>query len=327
MNRIAVGSEPKKCVDAAIEFFQTVVNGYWLACACEILGISGIDDSVHLPPEIQHGTPSQKLIYVRNIARKIVDRLTLVDSGFFGGEVETADSDDRVHNYTRVLCHYGALVTEFRDAWAEGDGERIVRCWKLFLPHFKVSGCSKYALEALRLQIQLQVLSPNLAHQLKWHRFVNTQGGIGKNIPCDLYNEHVNKLIKTIIQNMGSNLTEQSLQRAVRCVSPLSAICKHFDAICHVPVTTTAHSSKSDMPDTAKVVSIVLQQNLLKEIGVRCHRSFPNMSLNPLDKWKKKDTEMWVKVKQIDFGKCRERFRQMETELSEEDTDYWPDDC
>ena len=72
--------------------------------------------------------------------------------------------------------------------------------------HFRASECTKYALEVLRLQIQLKVLSPNLSHQIKWHRFVNTRGGLGMNIPCDLYNEHVNKLIKLIIQNMGSNL-------------------------------------------------------------------------------------------------------------------------
>ena len=33
--------------------------------------------------------------------------------------------------YARVLCHYGLLMIETRDAWAEGDGERVVRCWQL----------------------------------------------------------------------------------------------------------------------------------------------------------------------------------------------------
>ena len=83
------------------------------------------------------------------------------------------------------------------NVWADSDGEtqRIVWCWKLFLPHFKVSRCSKYSLEELRLQIQLQVLSPNLAHQLRRHRFVNTRGGM-----VHVIFEHVNKLVKTFIQ-------------------------------------------------------------------------------------------------------------------------------
>jgi len=140
----------------------------------------------------------------------------------------------------------------------------VIRCWRLFMPHFKASGCSKYALEALKLQMQLQILSPNLAHQITWHRFVNTHGRLGNNIPCDLYNEHANKLVKVIIQNMGSNLTENSLQRAVRCVAPLNTICKNFDAAINVPITTSAHSTKSDISDIGKVVSTVLQQKLLK---------------------------------------------------------------
>lgn len=121
-----------------------------------------------------------------------------------------------------MLCHYGALMQEFRDGWREGDGQRVIRCWKLFMLHFKASGATKYALKALWLQFQLKPCHPNLAHQIIWHRFVNTHGGPGHNIPCDLYNEHVNKLIKQRIQNMGSNLTEQSLQRAVQSSSSLN---------------------------------------------------------------------------------------------------------
>lgn len=94
--------------------------------------------------------------------------------------------------FLQGLCHYGSLVMEFRDAWAEGDGDRILRCWRLFLPHFRASGRTKYSLEAFRLQLQVNVvLSPNLAHQVKWHRFVNTKGGFGNNIPLrkHLYRE------------------------------------------------------------------------------------------------------------------------------------------
>ena len=69
------------------------------------------------------------------------------------------------------------------------------------------------------------------------------------------------------------------LQRAVRCVSPLSAICKHFDAIARVPVPTIAHS---DVQDTAKVVAIVLSQNLVKQAGGRFHRSFRTSESTPL---------------------------------------------
>ena len=99
-----------------------------------------------------------------------------------------------------------------------------------FSSHYQAARRMKYSLEALRLQFQVNaVLSPNLAHQVKWHRFVNTHGGLGRNVPCDLHNEHVNRLIKSMIANMGSNLTEEALQRAVRSVSTLDTLCQNFD--------------------------------------------------------------------------------------------------
>ena len=130
--------------------------------------------------------------------------------------------------------------------------------------------CTKYALEAFRLQLQVNVvLSPNLSHEVKWHRFVNIKGGMGRNIPCDLYNEHINKLIKIIIQNMGSNLTEASFQRAVRCVSPLNLINSNFDKESDVLVITSAHSTRSDLIDINKVVAVVLKRKLLSQVPER----------------------------------------------------------
>ena len=104
---------------------------------------------------------------------------------------------DGVYNYARVLCHFGSIVMELVDAWAEGDGGQVFWCWQLCLPHFIIANCRKYVLEALRLQFQVKaVLSPHLTHHILWDCFINTKGGMGKNIPCDLHNEHVNKLLK-----------------------------------------------------------------------------------------------------------------------------------
>lgn len=187
MQRIVVSSEPKKALDACIDLLETVATGHWIACACDILGISSPDADIILPANLKSSTDSEKLLFVYNIARQVVDQLTLVDLAFIAQDGSTTpEDDDKVFNYTRTLCHFASLMMEFRDAWAEGDGDRVVRCWKIFLPHFVQDGRRKYALEALRLQFQVNaVLSPNLAHQVKWHRFVNTKGGLGRNIPCD----------------------------------------------------------------------------------------------------------------------------------------------
>ena len=227
--------DPKKDVNACVDFINTVVKGHFVACACDVLGISSPDEPPVLPPGIHTASEREQLALINRVARLVVDRCTLIDGAFTNEAV--VDNRDSVYNYARVLCHFGSLVMELIDAWREGDGERVLRCWKLFLPHLKVSGCTKFSLEALKLQFQTRfTYSPNLAHQVTWHRFVNVRGGAGKNIPCDLFNEHINKLLKCIISNMGPNLTEQALQRAARSVTALQHICENFDSQSGVPV-------------------------------------------------------------------------------------------
>lgn len=125
-----------------------------------------------------------------------------------------------------------------------------------------MSGKWVHNVEALRLQFQVKaIVSPQLAHQILWDRFVNTRGGLGKNIQCDLYNQHVVRLIKNIITSMGAYLTERALQRAARSVSTIHAVCKKFDQESGVPVTTSAHCTKEDRADIEKVVVSVLNNN------------------------------------------------------------------
>ena len=184
---------------------------------------------------------------------------------------------------------------EFRDAWAEGDGERVLRCWKMFLPHFQAAGHTKYSLAALNMQLQTNAtLSPNAAHQVMWHRFVNSKGGIGKNIPCDLYNEHVNRQVKYIIQNMGSNLIETPLQGAARSVSTLHDICQAYDTETGVLHRTIAHSSRPNTQDVMKVVGTVFQNKILTQTPGRKHSAFPKLHLDPLHKWNIDKTKSWI---------------------------------
>ena len=170
--------DPKKDVNACIDFITTVVKGHFLACACDVLGVTCIREPMVFPTSLLTASNVEKLAFINRIAKEVVERCSLIDGSFTHEEVP--EKEDGVYNYARVLCHYGSLVMEFRDAWHEGDGERVLHCWKLFLPHFKVGGCSKYCLEALKLQIQAGIAySPNLAHQVTWNRFVNVRGAWG----------------------------------------------------------------------------------------------------------------------------------------------------
>jgi hypothetical protein len=321
LNCNTVKADVKKAVDTNLEFLLTVFKGHVLACACQILEITTLDAKVHLPPALTHSSAPARLQFqfVQRIASAIVDQCTLINTC-----TEITECDDKVYNYARVLCHYGALITEFKNACERGDGKRIYRCWRIMLPHFKASKRTKYSLEALKLQFQVKcILSPQLAHQVLWDRCVNTRGSMGGNIPCDLYNEHVVKLIKRIISNMGANLTEKALQRAARSVSTLHSVCKQFDHESNVPNTTSSHSTRSDRNDVQKVVSAVLNNNLLEKISGRYHKSFRTMRLNPLFNWKKKETIEWIEKKKRDMMKFRGIAPDEDEEEEESDEEEW----
>ena len=118
------------------------------------------------------------------------------------------------------------------DAVKEGDGERIVRCIKMFLLHFKEdgSGSTKYALEALFHMFQLYaLLSPREAERMKWNRTVNNHGQPGCNVAMDLALEHDNHLIKDMIRGLGANISEASVRRICRAFFVIKAFLEHLD--------------------------------------------------------------------------------------------------
>ena len=281
------------CTDALF----TVLKGHFVAYTCKLLGISDPNDTPKTLPPLNSKEDKQKLIAY--LSREIVNELTLNSNALLNENV--SELHDDVYSYAKVFCHYAALALEFKDAWAEGDGNRVIRCWKIFMLHFRCSGRIKYAWQALRLQFQLVSLPPSLALQLKWERFVNTHGGLGTNIPCDLFNEHL-KLFKEIIHSMGSNLTETSIKRAVRSVTTLQHVQEKFDIETNVPMITTAHSTRADEEDVHRVASVLQPKKycyiLLVENSYNNYHKFSSNSLNSLN-WKQIQT--WITKKKKDM--------------------------
>lgn len=94
-------------------------------------------------------------------------------------------SGDGVYNYASNILKTGLWLRDFKDATREGDGERTVYLWKFMMPFFKITGNSKYALDAIFLHPQLNaILSERDAFLLKWNRTVSKKGGAGKKHCC-----------------------------------------------------------------------------------------------------------------------------------------------
>ncbi len=297
LGRFPKAKDPKKDMNACMDVLITVLKGHYVAYACMLLEISK-------PNEIPKGMvlpkgKSAKFSFIVKIASQVADKFSIIEDAILGGQIP--QTNDAVFDYARVFCHFGSLALEFTNSWEEGDGGRTTRCWGPFMLHFRASTCTKYAWEALRLRFQLVMLPPALSHHLKWERFVNTHGGPGRNIPCDLFNEHMNKLFKEILASMGANLTERSIQRAARSVSTLSRVRAVFDKETNLPVPLVAHATADDEGEVSKVVDVLIKnKNLIITRGrtLSQFKDFDRDPLNGLD-WKRLPKWIEEKKKQI----------------------------
>ena len=52
---------------------------------------------------------------------------------------------DKVFMYACAVLNDGLILLELRDAIHEGDGPRIIWCWKFLLLYFRITGHTRYA--------------------------------------------------------------------------------------------------------------------------------------------------------------------------------------
>ena len=164
----------------------------------------------------------------------------------FNEDVECEDhrNVDTVHEYAKEVVGLGLLLFEFNDSVREGDGDRILWCWSFFLPLFKASDKTNYAVEAFTLLAQEKyLLSPRMAMQLKWSRTINVHGRPGKNISVDLHMEHLNHECKQSISGLGANITDHSIKRVGNCIGSFTR--RQFDRVNNVQTESGHHTCHS----------------------------------------------------------------------------------
>ncbi|XP_065891611.1 uncharacterized protein [Dysidea avara] len=142
----------------------------------------------------------------------------------------TASNVDQVYEYSRQLLSVGCFYLEFADAIREGDGDRVHQCWKYLLPLFKGSNRTNYSIEALTFLNRCEFkLTPRQSEELKWSRFINCHGIRGRNIPCGLHLEHMNRLCKDAVHGLQANKTAVSVVRVGKSLGRLSEIVEMYD--------------------------------------------------------------------------------------------------
>lgn len=210
----------------------------------------------------------------------------------------TPAAKDDVRNYQLALLEYGMLFLNFSDAISEGDGLRILRCWKFFLMFLKVDGASsrKYALEGLHLISQVYaILSPRDAHRLIWNRFVKSKYGMGGNIPLDLALEHYNRVLKEVIKKMGPNASnETAITRFCKCISVNKQLMDNFDQDCKVLKQSGLHVQSKSLGDFGKIVQELVDGNAFKCLVGRSYKYFNNCTPSILSSFDLHGMFTWI---------------------------------
>lgn len=232
INRRNVVSEPSKNVNACEDFFVLVVVCHILCAAMKILDMDTLDSfPVGIESEWVFDTEDERRQKLHSIASEIVSKFT--DFSTFsetdGDQAEDQDTD-YVNEYAKEVLSIGLLYLEYQDAIREGDGERVLECWKYLMIIFKATEHKNYAIEAFTLLAQNQWLLPDRqAMQLKYSRFINVHGRPGCNIPCDLLMEHLNRMAKICVSHLGANKTANSIERVGKCIGGVNEIMSCYD--------------------------------------------------------------------------------------------------
>ena len=179
------------------------------------------------------------------------------------------------------------FYTEFSYAVHEGDGNRIIRCWRFLRPLFKASRQKNYCLETFLLYGHKYRLSLKFSHQLVWSRCINTHGLPGHSIPCDLIMEHLNRLCKEAIVGLGANKTEDAIVSVGKAIGTLLPVLEQFDEINFVPNVSGIHCRSPSVKDTRQLDPFTPK-------GTRLRKHFKN--IKPLPPEHKPDKLLtWMK--------------------------------
>lgn len=193
---------------------------------------------------------------------------------FVSEEPETEDKEDHKHNYHCARLAYGLLITHLDDSVKEGDAGRLLDFLKFALLLLHCHHRVKYAYVVLLFLAKIYAILPKgIALEVLLNRFFNNLGKAGGNIPLDLRMEHLNKLLKIALKQLGSNVSEKGAQRIAKSLQPIEEIIVNVDKDCNRKSRSGYHSDKC-LDETIITVTKDLHEEQVFTIQPGRHYSF-----------------------------------------------------
>ena len=164
INRTSYGKEPKHNMKATEDFFETVLSGYIIAAAKEVMATDDLHDcnavakalvekvvDISLPPIEPSPSDDQE--------SPSHDQESPADDQESSSHLSYVNHDS-VYAYAVDFLIMGLLWHGFHDSIRHGDGDRIVIYWKFLMVLFKEEGHFNYAKEGFGLVAQSLLLTP-----------------------------------------------------------------------------------------------------------------------------------------------------------------------
>ena len=157
---------------------------------------------------------------------------------------------------------------------------------------FKVCWKTKYALAAIRLHAQLNVLlTPREAHSIRCNRTINLKGGVGRNVAIDQVMEHNIRETKELMYAHGANLNFSCAQTYSRSSNSIKDTICNFDNEIKLQKQSSKHRRRKDK-DICVVIKTLEHVNALKKIPGRTHQGIGTLPKDPISALDFKDLSL-----------------------------------
>ena len=140
------------------------------------------------------------------------------------------------------------------------------------------------------------LLSETQAFNLKWNRFCNTSGQIGRNIPLDLRLEHLNNLLKACLKAVGANLHENSAKRVAASLSGIELIMQSVDEDRKFKRLSKTRGGKDPNEAVYQITNDLVNGDVFsKHPGREAYTGFEQFDQNIITKLDYREFYHWIK--------------------------------
>ena len=130
INRWNVITDVSKDLTACEEFMQLATIAHVVSAAIHIAGVTNMSE---LSSKIM--STDKPMAAVKSLVKTLISEMVRIE--YIAGTFEsTCPSIDSVQEYAKETLSLGLLLLEFKDGIHEGDGNKVLRCWKYFLLFF-----------------------------------------------------------------------------------------------------------------------------------------------------------------------------------------------